>query len=308
MTKEKPSIWADYQSQIEQKNKLEASFKQYERAFHTAKLNFEKTIGAFRKELATIPLGVAIENWLSEIPDPVEDLKQYKDDMLAIMQVGVLKVVDDRGRPRTINDLTEAEHYEILEEIRCMPGYSVAQKQKMVETYVVFSQHLSRETCGLIRQAEDSDLFRTLKRVVRFRDFLQFVEYLSERDALIAKLMYFGAPTLEGVLNLRVNQVNVKEREVEYEQFTARYPKHVILDLKKHLSKKGKDDLVFVNHRGQSVERTHINNCFGRACRKLGMSKKITPRDLMRSDIAKSVAKEYLYSSDPRTRHLRESV
>ena len=115
--------------------------------------------------------------------------------------------------------------------------------------------------------------------------------------ALIAKLLYFGAPTMDEVLNLRVSQVDLKKGIVKFNKFSVRYPKHVMLDLKGYLTKKDKEELIFVNLRGEMVERTHLNNCFNRASRKISSSKRITPKMLLESDVANSVAANWPFKN-----------
>ncbi|MBS4168987.1 hypothetical protein [Parachlamydia sp. AcF125] len=54
-------------------------------------------------------------------------------------------------------ELTPTKHHSIIEEIRCSPKLATSEKEKMVETYILFSQQLSRDTCRLIMQGEDPD-------------------------------------------------------------------------------------------------------------------------------------------------------
>jgi len=113
----------------------------------------------------------------------------------------------------------------------------------------------------------------------------------------MAKLLYFGAPTMDEVLNLRVSQVDLKKGMVRFNKFSVRYPKHVMLELKGYLTKKDKAELIFVNLRGEIVERTHLNNCFNRASRKISSTKRITPKMLLESDVANSVAANWPFVS-----------
>ena len=113
----------------------------------------------------------------------------------------------------------------------------------------------------------------------------------------MSKLLYFGAPTMDEVLNLRVSQVDLKKGMVRFNKFSVRYPKHVMLELKGYLTKKDKAELIFVNLRGEIVERTHLNNCFNRASRKIFSTKRITPKMLLESDVANSVAANWPFAS-----------
>ena len=77
---------------------------------------------------------------------------------------------------------------------------------------------------------------------------------------------------------------------VKFNKFSVRYPRHVMIDLKSYLAKKEKTELIFMNLHGERVERTHLNNCFNRASRKTFNKTRITPKMLLESDIANSIA------------------
>lgn len=197
---------------------------------------------------------------------------------------------------RTLNDISPNDHQSIIEDIRCSSKLSIPEKEKAVEAYILFSQHLSRATCGLIMQGEDPDFQRTIKKVVWYKDFIKFVQLLPERDALIAKLLYFGAPTMDEVLNLRVDQIDSRKGLVKFKKFSVRYPKHVMLELKSLSAQKKKEDLVFTNLHGQQVERTHLNNCFNRAARKLDGNIRMTPKMLLEEDVEKGAASNCIFA------------
>ncbi|HKZ00237.1 MAG TPA: hypothetical protein VJ112_03620 [Rhabdochlamydiaceae bacterium] len=188
------------------------------------------------------------------------------------------------------------DHQSVIEEIRCSSKLSTPEKEKAIEAYILFSQHLSRATCGLIMQGEDPDFQRTIKKVVWYKDFIKFVQLLPERDALIAKLLYFGAPTMDEVLSLRVDQIDSRKGLVKFKKFSVKYPKHVMLELKNSLTQKKKEDLIFTNLHGQQVERTHLNNCFNRAARKLDGNTRITPKMLLEEDVEKGAASNCIFA------------
>jgi integrase len=200
-----------------------------------------------------------------------------------------------QGKIRTLNELSPDDHKTIIEEIRCTPELTTAQKEESVAAYVDFSQHVSRMTYGIIIQGEDLDVMRTVKKIVDYNEFIEFVQLLPERDALIAKLLYFGAPTMDEVLDLRVNQVNAEENIVKFHEFSMKYPKHVILELGNYLKEKEGNEYVFKKVHGERIERTHLNNCFNRSSRKTSKNTRITLKMLLESDIAKSRANERVY-------------
>lgn len=292
----KTEFWQEYLKRLGENAFLESP-RYYERKMSQAREQFAQAVETFQQELTHIPLGAEIERWLHDLDLQKERVAEYKINMIRLIDLGLLKLINKDGHIRTVNELSPNEHQMIIEEIRCTSKLTISEKEKLVEVYILFSQRLSNSTCRLITQGENSDFQRTIKKVVNYKEFIEFIQLLTERDALIAKLLYFGAPTMDEVLNLRVSQVILKERMVKFKKFSVRYPKHVMIELKNYLTNKEKNELIFMNLHGEMVERTHLNNCFNRASRKLPSNKRITPKMLLESDVANSVAAHWPFSS-----------
>lgn len=291
----KITFWQEYLKRTD-KNTPSSTLLQYEKIMIQGKKQFEEAIEAFRLILSEIPLGAEIANWLERLDLPKEYISKYTESTLNLIDLKILSLTNRQGHLRTLNDVSPNDHRDTIEEIRCSSKLSTPEKEKAVETYILFSQHLSRATCGLIMQGEDPDFQRTIKKVVWYKDFIKFVQLLPERDALIAKLLYFGAPTMDEVLSLRVDQIDLRKGLVKFKKFSVKYPKHVMLELKNLRGQKKKEDLIFTNLHGQQVERTHLNNCFNRAARKLDGNTRITPKMLLEEDVEKGAASNCVFA------------
>jgi integrase len=291
----KTNFWQEYVKRTD-KNASSNTPQQYEKIMMQGKKQLEAAIEAFRLKLNEIPLGAEITNWLERLDLPKEYISRYTESMLHLIDLKLLSLTNKQGQLRTLNDISPNDHQSIIEEIRCSSKLSTPEKEKAVEAYILFSQHLSRATCGLIMQGEDPDFQRTIKKVVWYKEFIKFVQLLPERDALIAKLLYFGAPTMDEVLSLRVDQIDSRKGLVKFKKFSVKYPKHVMLELKNFLTQKKKEDLIFTNLHGQQVERTHLNNCFNRAARKLDGNTRITPKMLLEEDVEKGAASNCIFA------------
>lgn len=291
----KTSFWQEYLKRTD-KNASSSTLQQYEKIMMQGKKQLEGAIEAFRLMLGEIPLGAEIANWLERLDLPKEYISKYTESTLNLIDLKLLSLTNRQGQLRTLNDVSPNDHRDTIEEIRCSSKLSTPEKEKAVEAYILFSQHLSRATCGLIMQGEDPDFQRTIKKVVWYKDFIKFVQLLPERDALIAKLLYFGAPTMDEVLSLRVDQIDSRKGLVKFKKFSVKYPKHVMLELKNSLGQKKKEDLIFTNLHGQQVERTHLNNCFNRAARKLDGNTRITPKMLLEEDVEKGAASNCVFA------------
>ena len=292
----KNTFWQEYLKRSND-NDSAVSLKECEKIMMDGKRELEEAIAIFRqKKLSQVPLVAEIANWLESLDLPKEYISRYTESLLKLIDLKLLLLINKQGQLHTLNDISPNDHQSIIEDIRCSSKLSIPEKEKAVEAYILFSQHLSRATCGLIMQGEDPDFQRTIKKVVWYKDFIKFVQLLPERDALIAKLLYFGAPTMDEVLNLRVDQIDSRKGLVKFKKFSVRYPKHVMLELKSLSAQKKKEDLVFTNLHGQQVERTHLNNCFNRAARKLDGNIRMTPKMLLEEDVEKGAASNCIFA------------
>jgi len=289
------NFWGEYLKKLKEDCVPFEALECYKGIMREAQYQFKQAISNFEQELAKIPIGAEIENWLRSLDLPEDRVSKVEISMLQLINHGLLKLTHN-GQVCTLKELSSRKHQEIIEEIRCSPKLTLSEKEGAVAAYIAFSQHLSRVTHGFISQGEDPNIQRTLKKTIWYKNFIQLIQSLPERDALIAKLLYFGAPTMDEVLDMRVGQVNVKTMIVKFNKFPVKYPKHIMLELKNYLSKKEKDELVFVNMRGERVERTHLNNCFNRASRKIPNQSRITPKMLLESDITKSLGNEPIFN------------
>lgn len=293
--KTKTKFWQEYLNRLGANLPLEIP-EHYQKEMSQARADFKHAIKTFEEKLSEIPIGAEIENWLQNLDLPEAIVSKFEANMLQLIDLGLFRLVQNE-QLRTLNELSAEEHKSIIEKIRCSPKLITAEKEELVKTYILFSQHLSHETYRLIMQGEDPDVQRTIKKIVRYKEFIEFVQLLPERDALIAKLLYFGAPTMEAILDLTVDQIDLKNDMVKFNKFSVRYPKHVMIELKGYVAKKEKNELIFMNLHGERLERTHLNNCFNRASRKTPNKLRITPKMLLESDIANSPAAHWPFAS-----------
>lgn len=292
----KNTFWQEYLKRSNDKASS-VSLKECEKIMMDGKRELEEAIAIFRqKKLSQVPLVTEIANWLQSLDQPKEYISMYTDNMLKLIDLKLLLLTNRQGNVRTLNDITPNDHRDTIEEIRCSSKLTIVEKEQAVQTYILFSQYLSFMTCNLILAGEDPDFQRTIKKVVWYKDFIKLIQLLPERDVLIAKLLYFGAPTMDEVLSLKVNQIDSRKGMVKFKKFSVKYPKHVFLELKNYSAKKNKDDLIFTNLHGQQVERTHLNNCFNRAARKLDGNTRITPKMLLEEDVEKGAASNCVFS------------
>lgn len=176
----------------------------------------------------------------------------------------------------------EHGHQDLIEQIRTVNDWSIFEKEEIVKCYIEFSHSLARNTYDLIPLAFDSDRDRVQQKTVTYDSFIDFVQQLPKRDALIAKLLYFGAPSLEEIMTLTVSAVSKKTPEITFNEVTITLPQHIYNELYDVIKGKNTSQLVFCNVRGEKVNRTHLNQSFLRASEKSSLKVKITPASLLK--------------------------
>lgn len=244
---------------------------------------FDTQATEYRAYSKTVAVSSAIRAWLEETLADAHWKERYATSFAQLYKKNLIPFFDANGGLVTLEYFESYGHQDILEAIRCVSDWSLLEKEEIVRVYVEFSQSLARQTRGIIPDGFDPDRERVRHKAVKYEAFIDFVNHLSERDALIAKLLYFGAMTIEEVIALGPKAVNANSCSIIVGGTSTDYPKHLILDILTYIGKKEKaQKILFSNVRGEHVERAHLNQSFARACEKMSKKTKITPGSLLK--------------------------
>lgn len=238
----------------------------------------------FMEYLRGVYLLDALGHWIKEIStmDPFWQEK-YRKGMKSLLEKNLIPILNFQGEKMTLEEFQRIGHQTVLEKIRCIKEWSFIQKEEAVQCYIQYSHTLSRLTKNFISPGYDPDREKVRNRSIKYETFIEFVQHLSERDALIAKLLYFGAPSMEEVISLRKNAIVSEDSAIRFEEREVVFPKHVMQDLLSYiLEKNDHQELVFTNVRGATVERAHLNHAFSRASEKVAAQMKVTPGGLLK--------------------------
>lgn len=286
MTTAEDIFWDGYKQNIIKHLKIkpdfENSFKDYSKTIGEA----SKALDKLKANLKNIPLGIALHHWLTSSAHLRSKNEQHKHakQILELIEKRIIPITN-KNDIVTLNLLQQSGkkfHHDVIDDIRRRQNYSIDEQEQLIESYLNFSKYLHQSTLDLIPLASDPDREQVKNKAIPYDTFIKFIQFLAERDALIAKLLYFGAPTIEETLLLRCSQVNFRHCLIQFEKHPTTYPKHIIQSLKQHINQKKPEDLIFTNFKGSEIERTHLNHSFGRASNKMSATKKITPRDLLK--------------------------
>lgn len=234
----------------------------------------------FRTDIEQIPFELAIENWLDKhaLVAGIEDACEIFEFLVS---QSVIRLEDPAGQILTIGDQAMIGHHRYLEEIRCLDKVSLRKRERIVSIYLQFSSYLAKATLGLVSFQPDPDRIKVEKKSVSYDEFMDFVQYLPERDALMAYLMYFDEPSMTEVIDLKASQVDVNHCLITFGQHQAIYPKYIIKRLQNFMGQKKPEELVFQNRSNEAVNRSRIYRSFKTASLKMTPPQELTPTRLL---------------------------
>ncbi|MGA8163964.1 MAG: hypothetical protein WB791_02940 [Waddliaceae bacterium] len=239
----------------------------------------EKFFSRFKNEVEQVPFEFAIEHWLG-VHAPAVGLDDACDVFEILVSEKVIRLEDDSGKVLTLGDQAILGHVRYIEAIRCLQTIPLIKRERMVNIYLQFSKHLSQATLGFIPAQEDPDRMKVENKAVPYDEFMDFIHHLSERDALMAFLMYFDEPSMTEVIDLKLSQVDFIQGIVTFGKRQAIYPTHVMQRLHRFVVGKNTDDLVFQNRNHEAVNRSRIYRAFKNASSKMTPSQELTPKRL----------------------------
>lgn len=275
-------LWNEYKQRVSKDKKKQEFFdQQYEDYLKLVKGGCE-FYKKFQKELNDLPLGVALRSWMASLANKKDARKKFED--LLVLFDSKISFLKDKGRLITLGNLAERERSKeckIIDLIREVFDWSLEKRERLVSAYKEFGVYLNRETRGVIQKPIDHDREAVSHKILDFDVFIKFLRGLSERDALQAQLLYFGAPSVEEVVQLKYNMINKIKKAVHFSSCFVVYPQHLIVSVLNYSKGRLKDDFIFLSYKGTPIDRTHLNQSFARASKKVLNDQKITPRNLL---------------------------
>jgi hypothetical protein len=245
--------------------------------------NIRKTFDEFHVFLKDVPLVIALRHWVEGVVTDSLIGKRGISEIKKLLEHDLIPLSLPNGSLVTLRDVAYRGHQSIIEDIRCVQVWTQTEKENLVFYYIRFSRDLAKYTFDYVSPGYDPDRKITETRQIPYEVFYFFIQFLSERDALLSKLLYFGAPSMEGVLSLKSSAIDQHKCSISFEEKEVWFPKHIIQSLllyaKENENPRG---LVFSNLRGEEVERAHLNQSFARASERMPQKRKITPGSLLR--------------------------
>lgn len=258
-------------------------------SFEQAKSSVKESIW---QKLATISVKQALSEWVFGLKDNTRI-----NYLVGFKKLIELNLVDPH---LSLQQFSLVNHEAVIDEIKQIIKWSEATRQARAAAYISFTGFLQRKTKGVVRKAIASKdgvaktFFKTRDKVkthaldqLQTRKFLQAIESLNKRDALIAKLILQGGKRKNEVLALEVDQISFEMNQIEFEQSKTRgtqkktvinYPNHIMLELREYI--KDRNGVVFVTRNGKSIATTQIDRNFIKAGVLAGIPFRVTPHVL----------------------------
>ncbi|MBN2478635.1 MAG: hypothetical protein JXA94_00240 [Parachlamydiales bacterium] len=255
---------------------LDKNFEEFSISIKEMTEKFSK----FYEYIKTVPLIVLLAKWIEK--QIFEKNQEGSIQLLNILIRENILPIMNNNKLFLLEDLKRYSHLKIIDNIRCKDNWSFLEKENFVNSYLDFSFFLAQNSFNYITAAKDPDREKISTRLIKYETFIEFINNLPKRDSLIAKILYFGAPTIEEAISLKFSQINKKEGKIYYSSKTIDYPKYLLEELFAFSKKTQKDSLVFINIKGKEVERSHLNQSFLRASNKMSKMIKITPGMLLK--------------------------
>jgi len=196
-------------------------------------------------------------------------------------------------------------HDAIVDQIKLVSEWTECSRQARAACYISFTRFLNRRTQGIIDRARPNKegtaktFFKVYEKVktsamtqVQWTQFLDALEKISPREALIAKVILQGAKRVSEVLSLKVDQIDWERRKIRFAQSKTKglkketvitYPESVIEKLRAYVGER--KGAVFITKFGKNVDLRWLAKLFAQAGRVAALPFKITPHVLRASTV-----------------------
>ena len=220
-----------------------------------------KILEKFLNEIKEYPVIAMITNWAKTIKSTglANQCVETMDNLISkqiipfkstvrddLMSLGEFFESDREG----VIDF-ESGHQAVIDAIRCVSEWPLAIQEAHISIYMEFALWLCVTSFGHFPSAYDHDRTIAGRRKLKFEQYIQIIQELSDRERILAKLFYLGGSrSLEEVLSLKIEDINFRECTLRLSDDNVFYPKHVFNDLKTYIVGRKKGP-VFIGRNGK---------------------------------------------------------
>lgn len=244
------------------------------------------------QQLQTVMLEESLDFWYGTLPESTA--RSYQAGFYRLFELEVLQ------KEINLQQFSLLNHETIIDQIKLIQEWSEATRQARAAAFISFTGFLQRRTQSIIKKATankegaNKTFFKVREKVKtnplskeQTPIFLNALEKINRRDALIAKLILQGGKRKGEVLELTIDGIDFYRNQITYRQSKTRgmekvtvinYPKHVMDELVEYTN--GRTGLVFVTRNGKKIAPFQIDRNFLKAGELAGIPFRVTPHVL----------------------------
>jgi len=257
------------------------------------------------RQLESITIANAILFWLKTISNP-RTKRTYRTCIQQLTRHELLK------QEMTLQEFSMSNLNLLIDQIKTLPLFTFsargasriwaeATRQQRAAAFLCFTSFLHRRTNGLIpkampcKEGQNRTFYRVRQKVktIAFRGrtqwlhFLQELEAINPRDALVAKIMLQGGKRISEVLYLQTSQIDFVQGEITFQQAKTRgtaqitvisFRQEILHQLQTYLG--DRQGTVFVTKYGAPLSTQQIERNFKKAGQRAHIPFTVTPHVL----------------------------
>ncbi len=244
------------------------------------------------KQLGNLSVEEALEVWFQTLRDLTR--MNYRSGFRRLVNKDLVNM------DLSLQQFSLINHEAVVDEVKLVQDWSEATRQARAAAYISFTGFLQRRTQGIISKAVTNKegvsktFFKIRDKVktnalsqIETRLFIEEIEKINVRDALIAKLLLQGGKRKTEVLDLQTDQVDFSTQTIRFIQTKTRgmekitvinYPVHIMKELKEYIGKR--TGLVFVTRNDRRISSYQIDRNFIKAGERANIAFRVTPHVL----------------------------
>jgi len=257
----------------------------------------------FRERLESTMITTAIKSWLSNLKAGTK--RNYGYYIQNMISKGIIPGKDAAGNDYTIGHFRHVPHNAVIDHIKKIEGWSEGTRQLYAACYISFTAYLERLSHGWFRKAQPSTLesnktFFQIRdkcatqalKMIEWHRFIDALQLINHRDALIARCMLQGAKRISEVLELTLGQVDVDKNIIRYHQkktgglirempisYPARFIQEIMTYIEATKDRRAEAVFVFITRNGKPLTRSRCNHSFKQASSEANI-RRVTPHML----------------------------
>ena len=242
----------------------------------------------FRSDLKDQSLADLLIYWSDHVhPDDIKYRTVFR-----LLESNIIPKTFADGKLFTVDAFRHIKHLAVIDYIKGKDDWSELAKDELIKYYNEFLEWLNKISFNMF----EADLpsfqmsLRAIEQTLTYPDwryFIETLEQINKRDALIALLLLQGQKRVSQVITLTIDQVDFENCTVRYQSKnkseSVKYEASCMKELQEYVRSttqlRKKNRTVFLTRTGKPITRLRLNYSFNKACTEAAI-KQISPDSL----------------------------